>query len=619
MAQLLLSISEGLVTFGGDKPVFDNINLVINEGDKICLVGKNGAGKSTLISVITDERELDDGKRWSAPNIRIGYLRQDIDVAKLIKEFGNLSVKDYVFTGLVEKEQTADNEYMVDIAIAPLGLDREAKISDLSGGQLRRAGLARALISEPDILLLDEPTNHMDLDAIEWLESYLKGYKGALICISHDRAFLKAISSKVFWLDRGSIRVLTKGYEFFEDWAADCKEQEMREIVNAQKKMERENEWLHGGGITARRKRNVKRLANLVALRTKLKADKSSYNQTFNTVKLEPMDAVLRSKIILEIKELNFAYEPKKPMVKDLNLRIIRGEKIGIIGANGSGKTTFLQLLTKKLTPDTGRIKLAKNAEISYFDQKRSDLDPKKTLWKTLAEDGDYVNVRGKSRHVVAYLKDFMFKPEEAHSKVSTLSGGQQNRLLLAKILANPTDFLILDEPTNDLDIETLDALQEVIADYAGTLLIVSHDRDFLDRTVSKIIAFEGEGEINGYIGGYSDYIEAKEKSQSSHSRESGNLKKDKAEDPRLRGDDSSKGKDKKISYKFIHEHEKLPKKIQCLENEIKDLTALLQDSNLYMDDKEKFDESTARLVNANKELEQDEHRWLELEEMINS
>ncbi len=502
----ILSVRDACVTFG-KTPLFETLSFNIHQGDKICLVGKNGAGKSTLMQIVTGERELDGGERWVEPGTQVGYLQQEVPFKQ------EQTIRHFIFSALPKEKQTDEYAYMVDMVAVPFELHPDDKMESLSGGQLRRAALARALVEEPDLLLLDEPTNHLDLSAIEWLENFLKyQYRGALLCVSHDKTFLSNISDKVFWLDRGKVRVCPRGFGHFEEWADELIEQEKRELRNRERAVLIEQEWANRG-VKARRKRNIRRLEEMKKARDSLRADKSLFNKTMRKIELEPIEAGMISHIVAEFHKVAKSFDGEqgnKTILDGFNLRIMKGDRIGLLGKNGSGKTTFLKLLTGQVEPDKGKIKLAHNAEISYFDQKRGDLRTEKSLWGNLCPDGgEYINVAGKHRHVCGYLKDFMFDPQDAHNLVSTLSGGQRNRLMLAKVLANPGNLLILDEPTNDLDMDTLDMLEEIISSYKGTLIVVSHDRDFLDQTVSKIIAFEGDGKVDGYIGGYSDYLEA--------------------------------------------------------------------------------------------------------------
>jgi ATP-binding cassette subfamily F protein uup len=616
--RLLLSLEDVTLSFGG-KPLFEGLTLHITEGDKICLVGKNGAGKTTLMRLITEDLELDGGKRFVYPGLRFGYLAQKVDFTPTD------TVRQFVLSGLAKEDQTEDKGYLADMVIIPLGLDGTAIMNTLSGGQLRRAALARSLVAEPDLLLLDEPTNHLDLGAIQWLEEYLARYPGALVCVSHDRAFLKAVSRKVFWIDRGIIRTCPKGYAYFDEWQEQVVEQEARELQNMQKRVAAEVDWTQGG-VTGRRKRNVRRLRELVRLREKLKADKASYNQTMRTIELEPLPPSQASKVVTEFKNVSksFTHEGRKThILKDFHLRVMRGDRIGILGKNGSGKSTFLKLLVGEMEPDAGRVLRGKTVEISYFDQNRQTLNPEKTLWETLAEDGSHVTLgqgpNAKLVHVCGYLKGFLFDPKAARDKVATLSGGQQNRLLLAKMLAQPGSLLILDEPTNDLDMDTLDMLQEILSDYAGTLILVSHDRDFLDRTVTKVLAFEGHAQVEGYVGGYSDYLEAKAKKEGRVlAPAKPSASKPSAPKP-ASATAAAPPSASKMTFKLKHELDSLPKRIAALEAELEQLRATLTDATLYTRDAEAFDKASRRFGAAQKELDAAETRWLELEEMRGS
>jgi ATP-binding cassette subfamily F protein uup len=619
VAPLILSVHDAYVTFGV-KPLFEELSFNIHEGDKICLVGKNGAGKTTLMHMITGTRELDGGKRWQQPGIKIGYLQQDAQA-----EDGGQTVYEYIYQGLPKDKQNDDYKYMVEMVAVPLELIPDDKMSVLSGGQMRRAALARALVEEPDILLLDEPTNHLDLGAIEWLEEYLKYYRGTVLCISHDKTFLANISNKVFWLDRSQIRVCPTGFGHFDEWSQMLLEQEERELAKREKIVAQEVAWAMQG-VKARRKRNVRRLEEMKKAREKLKSDKSSFNRVMRKVELEPLEASQASKVIVEFYKVckNYSREGKEKVILDkFSFRVMRGERIGILGKNGSGKTTFIKLLVGEEQPDMGTVKLGQNIQISYFDQKRQDLDPKKSLWETLAPEGDYVDVNGSQRHVCGYLKDFMFDPSQARDLVGTLSGGQKNRLMLAKVLANPGSFMILDEPTNDLDMDTLDMLEEALSHYKGTLFVVSHDRDFLDQTVTKVLAFEGDGDVEAYLGGYSDYLA--EKHGASYVPPANNenkkiinkkLVKPESKEPAPVYKPEPK-ETKKLSYKLQYELDNLPARISELEKEIKAMHHLLADADLYTKEPEKFDKTMRQLAKSEEELEKAELRWLEISEMM--
>jgi len=623
---LLLSVKNAMVRYS-EIPVFEHLDFNIHNGKRIALVGKNGAGKSTLMNIITGAQDLDDGERWQEAGVSIGYLKQDI----IPKE--NQNVFEFIFAGMKDEDREL-HEYKVDIVCDALELEREAQMTRLSGGQVRRAGLARALVEEPDILLLDEPTNHLDLEAIEWLEDYLNAYRGTLLVVSHDRTFLSNITNQVFWLDRGGLRVSPRGFKYFDEWSTELLEQEERELKNRKQSVALEVEWA-SRGVKARVKRNVRRLAQVKEMRDKLKADESAYRRATQKIDLKPMkDNDPTSKIVAEFYNVSksFSDDGRDITILDkFNLRIKRGDRIGILGKNGSGKTTFLKLLLNELQPDQGRVKVRKEMEFSYFDQKRSDLDPTDSLRKVLSPGGgDYIDVMGKERHVCGYLKDFMFDPSRAQDKVSQLSGGQKNRLMLAKILANPKTCLILDEPTNDLDMDTLDMLEEILMQYKGTLLVVSHDRDFLDQTVTQILAFEGDGKVERVVGGYSDYLEFKGKAPapkkqqeepkqtrpSEHSEES-NQKAD-SSSPVSQNDNAEKKKTQKLSYKYEREYKQLPNKMQKVEVEITSLNETLADPDFYSRDADGFHAAVKKLEDEKSRLERYEMRWLELDEMKN-
>lgn len=606
-SDLLLSVRDATVRYT-EKPVFEELSFNIHGNSRIALVGKNGAGKSTLINIITGIQEMDDGERWQAPGVTIGYLKQEV-----IPKPGQ-KVFDYIFSEIKGEEREL-HAYKVDIVTDALQINPNADMTKLSGGQLRRAGLARALVEEPDILLLDEPTNHLDLEAIEWLEEYLNSYNGTLLCVSHDKTFLANITNKVFWLDRGQLRVSPRGFKFFDEWSTELLEQEERELKNRKQSVGIEVAWA-SRGVKARVKRNVRRLEKVREMREKLKADEASYRRATAKMDIKPLkETDQHSKVVAEFYNVVKSFDdqggaPLKILDK-FSYRIQRGDRIGILGKNGSGKTTFLKLLVGELEPDAGRVKIRKELEFSYFDQKRSDLDPSHSLKKTLCPaGGDYINVMGKERHVCGYLKDFMFDPSRAEDKVRQLSGGQKNRLMLAKVLADPKSCLILDEPTNDLDMETLDMLEEILSNYNGTLIVVSHDRDFLDQTVTKILAFEGDGKIEQCVGGYSDYL-AKKKSQTPQAPKQETKTEKEAEKPVPKD-----AAPKKLTYKLEREWEILPDQIKKLEEEISVLNRLLADPNFYKNDPEEFNKSAGRLERRKKKLEESELRWLELDEM---
>lgn len=604
-SRLLLSVKDAFVSFG-NKPLFEGLSFNLTEGDKICLVGKNGTGKTTLMNIITGDRELDDGIRWQLEGTRIGYLQQEVAIVP------GQSVFDFVFAQLSGEEREAQ-AYKVEMMVQPLGLDINDRMDKLSGGQVRRVAIARALVEDPDILLMDEPTNHLDLDIIEWLEDYLKNWRGTLVVISHDKAFLSNVSDRVFWLDRGKMRVCPKGFKYFEEWSLQILELEEKELQSREKKLEHEMSWA-SRGVRGRLKRNIGRLERMQAERAKLKSDRNSFNRMMAKIEMPPAEYdEISSKIIAEFFKVGKVFNDhgRERMILDkFNLRIMRGDRIGVLGLNGSGKTSFLRLLVGELEADSGKVKISPAVEFSYFDQRRADLEPDWSVWRNLCPDGDHIDVRGKNRHVIGYLKDFLFDADMAHQPVKTLSGGQKNRLMLAKILAHPKNFLILDEPTNDLDMETLDMLEEILAEYEGTLIVVSHDRDFLDQTVSKILAFEGEGRVEGYIGGYSDYLAVRKPKPGA---EAIVQKQEKAKPVEVV---VAAAPAKKLSYKLQYELDQLPGRIQALEAEINALEDILSDNDLYARDAVTFQNSSRRLGQARDELDESETRWLELEDM---
>ncbi|MCB1782562.1 MAG: ABC-F family ATP-binding cassette domain-containing protein [Alphaproteobacteria bacterium] len=609
MSDLILSVEEADVLIGG-KPFFEELTFHIHTGRKIALVGKNGAGKTTLMNIITGARDIDDGKRFVLPGVTTGYMRQHVDPT-------TQSVMDFIFEGMSADTPEWDQTYKVEMVVAPLGLDVTARLCDLSGGQLRRAALARALVEEPDILLLDEPTNHMDLELIEWLENYLQGYRGALVCVSHDRAFLANITDRVFWLDRGKLKVSPRGFKYFEDWSREMLEQEGRALHNRAKRVEQEMEWANRG-VKARVKRNVRRMSEAYAARDALEKDQKSYRRVVSKIELPPVSAEESAQNVADFFNICKSYGDKV-ILDRFNMRIKKKDRIGILGRNGAGKTTFLRMLTGEEKQDSGKIKMANNLTFSYFDQNRTQLDPEKTLKDNLCQTGsDYINVRGKQRHVCGYLKDFLFDPDDAWRAVSTLSGGQKNRLLLSKILANPGSMLILDEPTNDLDMDTLDMLTDILVQYDGTLFVVSHDRDFLDRVVTKTLAFEGDGQVEGIVGGYSDYIAFK-KAQEKESAPPPPERNEKSSKPQQQASSVPPQNEKpaaKLTFKLKHELEQLPKAIEKLEKEVTALEEAMSDPGLYMNDPAEFDRVSKRLPKAQGELDAAEMRWLELEEM---
>ena len=606
-SQLILSISNALVRFN-NKPLFKDFTFNIHRKSRIALVGKNGSGKTTLMNMISGDLELEEGKRWLENGISIAYLKQNF-----IK-LNDLTVSEEI-SNSINKENHEENKFKLDIISNSLDINLKSKILNLSGGQLRKVALAKALIKEPDILLLDEPTNHLDLEVIEWLEKYLRNYKGTIICISHDRAFLSNITNKVFWIDRGTLKVSPRGFKFFDQWSHSLLEKEEKELKNRKQSLSVDIAWATRG-VKARVKRNVRRLEQIKIMKKKLEEDEMSYKKAISKIQISSkLKFEDNSKSVSEFYNVSksFKGESNEIIILDkFNFKIYKGDRIGILGKNGSGKTTFLKLFLKNELPDQGTIKNKKNIEFSYFDQKRSALDNNKSLKKNMCPTGgDYINVMGVDRHVYGYLKQFQFDPKIINDNVSTLSGGQKNRLLLAKVLANPKSCLILDEPTNDLDIDTLDLLNDTLNKYKGTLIIVSHDRDFLDQTVTKILAFEGNGNIINCVGGYSDYVKFMNKKNKTNIESNLNISK-KVNLNKIK----QIKKEKKLTFKLEYEYNKIPSEIKSLEKKIQTAKEVLSNNNLYVDNIEKFTKYSHLLERSMLELDKLETRWLELDLM---
>ncbi len=594
-SDLIFSLRDVDVRFG-KKEIFSGLNLNIHRNDLIALAGKNGVGKTTLMKIIMGTQDLDNGELWSFPNLKISYFSQNFEINS------SCSVEEEISKVILNK----DDNYKIDIYCDNLNLNKKEKISNLSGGQKRRIALAKSLIPDSDIVLLDEPTNHLDLECIEWLEMHLKTLNKSMLCVSHDRTFLSNFTNKVFWLDRGEMKISPKGFKNFDSWSEELLNQEHRELKNRKQFVNLEVEWAQRG-VKARVKRNVKRLERAKQLKVQLEKDESSYRMAIKLAKpivFKPSSD--NSRFIAEFFKASVSYpNSSNQIIKDLSIKITKNDRIGILGKNGTGKSTFLKTLIGELQPISGTIKLKKNLEFSYFDQLRNDLNTNKSLKEILVPNGgDYLNVQGKERHVCSYLKDFQFDPKRANDTILSLSGGQQNRLLLSKVLANPKTGLILDEPTNDLDLETMDLLTEMLSNYKGTLLIVSHDRDFLDQTVNKILYFEGNGKASLFLGGYSDFLnnQTNEKEAKFKKIKSIDIKK--------------QNKNEKLSFKFKYELENLPIETEELVIEIKKIKNELKDNNLYINDPERFEEITAQLGILENDFAKKETRWLELLEM---
>ncbi len=596
MAAPLLTLRDITLTFGG-TPLLQGAELMVHEGDRICLVGRNGSGKSTLLKVAADIVQSDGGERVVQGGTTVRYLPQEPDLA------GFATTLAYVEAGL----GPGDDPWRARRLLEDLGLHGDEDPKTLSGGETRRAALARVLAPEPDILLLDEPTNHLDLPAIEWLESELKAMKSALVLISHDRRFLENLSRVTVWLDRGRTRRMDRGFSAFEAWRDELLEQEERDRQKLDRKIAMELDWLRYG-VTARRKRNQRRLAALGDLREKRKTERRVQGE----VKMTLTEGDVSGKLVIEAIAVSKSYD--RPIVADFSTRIARGDRIGVVGANGAGKSTLLGLLTGQLAPDTGLVKIGASVEMVTLDQKREALDPDTSLKETLTEGrSDMIQVGGETKHVMSYMKDFLFSPEQAGTPVSVLSGGERGRLMLARALAKPSNLIVLDEPTNDLDLETLDLLEEMLGDYHGTVIVVSHDRDFLDRVASSVVMSEGNGKWIEYAGGYSDMIAQRGAGVAARRLEkAAEAKAEKAE--KQASEPVEPPKKRRLSFKEKHALETLPAKIETLQKELGRLHDLLADPNLYTRDPEKFAKTSKAVDEKQAALSQAEDDWLSLE-----
>ena len=589
-------IKEGNLSFAQHN-ILSSLELYIMPGDRICLVGRNGCGKSSLMKVIDREYELDSGELFQGSNTTIGYLRQDM------KLFSQGNIYDFV---LSEEDKNSDtNKYQADIILKQLSIDGNDQLKNCSGGQVRRVCLARVLLNSPDILLLDEPTNHLDIIAIEWLESYIKNYNGAVVCISHDRTFQENISNKVWWLDRGILRKSSRGFKHYDDWRDEIIEAEESVLRKMNRKLEVEKGWLQGG-VTGRRKRNQKRLANLHDLRESYKTHQSHLKNAKAKLQIELEQEMQKTKFIIEAENISYSF-PDKKLFDDFTFKVKKGEKIGVIGPNGIGKSTFIKILIKELEPHSGKVKHGTNLDVTYFDQYRSELNPDLSLKQTLCPNGgDQIMLKNNIMHIASYLKKFMFDPKSLENKVSTLSGGEANRLLLAKALINPGNFFILDEPTNDLDMDSLEMLLDVLADYTGTLIVVSHDRDFLERLVTRTLVFTGD-EIIDLYGGYTDYLKYYKKDSIVEKK----LKKKVPENIK-----EASVKPTKLSYKYVRRIESLPSEIEQLEQKIIEVESKLSQGDLYNSNIDSFNKLSALLDKSKLELDEKLEEWLELEIM---
>ncbi|MGP8123521.1 MAG: ABC-F family ATP-binding cassette domain-containing protein [Xanthobacteraceae bacterium] len=595
MAPPLLQMKDIALTFGG-TPLLTGVELSVSAEERVCLVGRNGSGKSTLLKIAAGLIEPDRGERFVQPGATIRYLPQEPDFS------GATTTLAYVEAGL----GPGDDAYQARFLLQQLGLSGDENPQGLSGGEARRAALARVLAPSPDILLLDEPTNHLDLTTIEWLESELGSRRSALVLISHDRRFLTNLSRATVWLDRGQARRIERGFGAFEAWRDEVLAEEERDQHKLDRKIVAEEHWLRYG-VSGRRKRNVKRLANLQELRQ----DRRSHRGAAGKANLIAANGEKSGALVIEAKGVSKSFG-ERPIVRDFSIRIQRADRIGIVGPNGAGKTTLINLLTGAIAPDTGTIRLGANIEMTTLDQRRESLDPRSTLAEALTGGrGDQVMVGGKPKHVMSYLKDFLFTQEQARTPLEVLSGGERGRLMLARALAKPSNLLVLDEPTNDLDLETLDVLEEMLGDYDGTVLLISHDRDFLDRVVTSVIAPDGDGLWIEYAGGYSDMLAQRGADLRREAPKSVPIAKDVRE---ARPQPTPAAPKRRLNFNEKHALETLPKAMAALQETIARNQARLADPSLYVRDRKAFDEISAALADAQAKLHAAEEKWLALE-----
>ncbi|RVU38591.1 ATP-binding cassette domain-containing protein [Hwanghaeella grinnelliae] len=603
MSPPILHLRDIHITFGG-TPLLTGAELAVEEGARVCLVGRNGSGKSTLLKVAAGLLDPDGGEVFRQPGTTVAFLPQEPDFT------GYATAYDYVAAGFVEGHDPHPGRVILEA----LGLTGDEDPATFSGGEARRCALARVLGPEPDILLLDEPTNHLDLSAIEWLEQELRGLRSAIVLISHDRRVLDTLSRETVWLYQGVSRKLDKGFKHFEDWRDTLVEQMEQEKHKLDRKFLREMEWLRRG-VTARRKRNQGRLRALNGIRE----EKRNRKKVPGAAQMKAAEGQTSGKLVAEMKGVTKSFDGRA-VIRDLDLRVQRGDRVGIVGPNGAGKTTLLKTLLGDLQPDSGVVRLGANLQIITLDQSRESLKPTWTLAEAITHGGgETVSVGGETKHVMGYLQDFLFSPEQVRTPISRLSGGERGRLMLARALAQPSNLMILDEPTNDLDLETLDLLQEMIGDYAGTVILVSHDRDFLDRTVSNVLFSTGDGVWTEYAGGYSDMaaqrLAARRVAAQTETEGGGQPgKSDAKKDKNAQGKPVQTGAKRKLSFNQQHALKTLPDRVAKTQTEVARLQDVLADPGLYANDPKRYETTATALGQKQAELEQLEEEWLELE-----
>lgn len=627
----LLQLKEACLSYG--VQLLDNADLLVNKGERLCLVGRNGTGKSTLLKVVSGEVHLDDGMRIVDNGVRISTLPQDppvtseisvfdyvaqglAEVGELLKEYHHLTLalaeeqSDKAFNRLEQIQKQLDHldgwqlEQRIQQVLTQLQLPADQLLSELSGGWRRKAALARALVVNPDILLLDEPTNHLDVSMIEWLEKQLMDFNGAMVFVSHDRAFIRRVATRIVDLDRGQLVSYPGNYaEYLEKKAKDLEDEENQNKL-FDKKLSQEETWIRQG-IKARRTRNEGRVRAL----HKLRKEHAQRRNKLGTSKVTLQDGGQSGKVVFDVKDLAYAID-KQQIVSDLTTTVMRGDRLALIGPNGSGKTTLIRLLLGDLAPDTGNVKQGTNLELAYFDQHREQLDPEKSVIDVVADGKREIDVNGRTRHVISYLQDFLFTPDRANSPVKALSGGEKNRLLLAKLLSKPSNLLIMDEPTNDLDVETLEMLEDTLSEYPGTLILVSHDREFVDNVVTHSLFFEGNGVVKDFVGGYQDINAWYEENRKKQIEVETKAKK---QSPKPDASSTSK---KKLSYKLQLELESLPAKIEALEENVEELQETVNAPDFFKQDPAESNQALQKLSELQAELEQAYARWDELESM---
>lgn len=620
----------------GDQPLLDHTEFQIRKGERVCLLGRNGAGKSTLMKLVSGSILPDDGTLWRKPGLKVGVLNQDLPdqddkkvyevvasgleaVGELISRYHTLSMNistDADMKALEKVQQQLESvdgwslSQKVDTVIQKLGLPAEKQMKELSGGWRRRVELARALVGEPDLLLLDEPTNHLDIIAIDWLEKQLKDFSGALLFITHDRSFLQSLATRIIELDRGQLTSWECDYKTFLERKAHALEVEAEQNALFDKKLAQEEVWIRQG-IKARRTRNEGRVRDL----KKLREERRQRREVQGNASFGLEHGEVSGKLVLEASDISQSFD-QHTVIKDFNLRLMRGDKIGLIGANGAGKSTLLSILLGNLQPESGSVKMGTRLEVAYFDQLRNQLDLEKTVIDNVAEGRESITINGSSRHVIGYLGDFLFPPGRCRVPVKALSGGERNRLLLARLFSKPANLLVMDEPTNDLDVETLELLESLLVEFTGTILLVSHDRTFLDNVVSSTLVFEPGGHISEYVGGFDDWLHQGGSISSLVAEAQVVKKEEKAKASPTQADVASKPVKKKLSYKLQRELDALPGEIETLEEALGQLEAQTAESSFYQGEQSEVQAVLNRLTELNELIEQKMERWEELENM---